>query len=161
MRQQLINCSKPLVQSTPGRPVPAENLHITLAFLGNVDACQQACVERVAESIASPSFEFTLDHSGHWSRSKVLWLAPSEEPEPLTLLADVLSVGARECGLSLDELPYRPHLTLMRKVSGVPENSAVEPLLWSADRFVLVRSVSVPQGVSYEVIREWPLSVGE
>ena len=157
LRQPLDSRSEPLVQATSGRPVPAENSHITLAFLGNVDANQQACVERMAGAISSPSFEFTLDRFGYWSRSKVTWLAPSEVPEPLVLLADALSTGSRKCGLTLDARPYRPHLTLMRKATGVPDKVSIEPLLWSADRFVLVRSVSVPQGVRYEVLREWPL----
>lgn len=157
LRQQLVSRSKPLVQAVRGRPVPAEKLHITLAFLGNVDARQQACVERMAETIVCPSFELVLDHFGHWSRSRVLWLGSHKTPEPLALLADTLSAGARECGLSLDARPYRSHLTLMRKVSRAPENMPAEPLSWSVGRFVLVRSVFVSQGVSYEVVREWRL----
>ena len=157
LRQQLVHRSRPLVQAAHGRPVPAENLHMTLAFLGNVNARQRDCVERMAETIACPSFDLALNCFGHWSRSQVLWFAPRETPEPLTRLVDVLAVGVRECGLSLDARPYRPHLTLARKVSSAPENKFVEPITWPVGHFVLVRSVPVPQGVAYEVVREWPL----
>ena len=157
LRQQLSDRSKHLVQTAHGRPVPAENLHITLAFLGNVDARQRDCVERMAETIACPSFDLALNCFGRWSRSQVLRLAPSETPEPLTRLVDMLAAGARECGLSLDARPYRPHLTLARKVSAASENSPVEPMTWPVGHFVLLRSVPVPQGVVYEVLREWPL----
>lgn len=161
LRQRLARLSKPLTHSSRGRVVPAENLHITLAFLGNVDACQRECVERMADDIACPTFDIVLDHFGYWPRSRVLWFAPSVVPERLTRLADMLAANAGECGLSLDVRPYRPHLSLMRKVPRAPENMDAEPLSWLVDRFVLVRSVSVAQGVSYEVLREWPLSSGE
>lgn len=161
VRQQLASRSAPLVQAVHGRPVPVENLHITLVFLGNVDARQRACVEHMADAIVSPAFELTFDHFGHWSRSRVLWFGSSETPEPLTLLVDRLSVGARGCGLSLDARPYRAHLTLMRKVSRAPEMMPVESLSWPISRFVLMRSVPQPHGVSYELLREWPLNGGD
>jgi 2'-5' RNA ligase len=157
LRQQLASRTQSLVQDVRGRPVAVENLHITLAFLGSVDAHQRACVERMADAVISPAFEFTLDHFGHWSRSRVLWFGAEETPEPLVLLVDTLTAGARECGLSLDSRPYRAHLTLMRKVSRAPEMMPVEPLSWPVSRFVLMRSVFQPHGVSYEVLREWPL----
>ena len=157
LRQQLVHRSKPLVQAAHGRPVPAENLHITLAFLGNVDARQRDCVECMAETIACSSFDLALDSFGHWSRPRVLWFGASETPEPLRLLTESLFAGARECGLSLDARAYSPHLTLMRKVSHAPKKRDIDPISWSVDRFVLVSSVAVPQGVRYEVVRKWPL----
>lgn len=157
LRQQLIACTQPVVQTIRGRPVPAQNLHITLAFLGNVDARQRACVERMAETLASPAFELRLDSIGHWSRSRVLWFAPANVPKALRQLADALVTGAQACGLSLEARAYRPHLTLMRKVLRAPEKITVEPVLWQAQSFVLVRSTPQPQGVLYQVLREWPL----
>lgn len=165
LRQQLVSRSKPLVQTTRGRPVPVERLHITLVFLGDIDASQRECVESMAtgiagnaaEDLAIPPFELTLDRFGYWSRPRVVWFGASDTPEPLALLVDRLAAGARQCGLSIDARPYRAHLTLMRKVSRAPEKTFVEPLPWPVSRFVLVRSVPVPQGVSYEVLREWPL----
>jgi 2'-5' RNA ligase len=164
LRQQLISRSKPLVETVRGRPVSDEKLHITLVFLGDTDTRQRDCLEsmatRVAEEFACLPFKLTLDRFGHWSRSRVLWFGSIETPEPLTLLVDRLSAGARECGLSLDARPYRAHLTLMRKVSRMPEKltaASLDPLSWPVNRFALVRSVPVPQGVYYEVLQEWRL----
>ncbi len=184
-RQRLAHYCKWLIrsknQSLRGRPVPADNLHITLAFLGNIDARQRACVELIAasirEDVSCPTFELRLDQSGHWSRSRVLWLRPSETPESLARLAGRLQSGARQCGLSLDIRPYRPHLTVARKVSmgrfskdkvskdriskdkdpQSVENMCAERLRWAVSSFVLVRSIPLPQGVRYEVLREWQL----
>jgi 2'-5' RNA ligase len=158
LREQIVGCSKPIVQAARGRAVTTENLHITLAFLGNVDVSQRACIEEMAGAIDCPPFDVTLDHSGHWSRSRVLCLMPADSPAPLSQLAEALQSGASACGLSLDDSrAYRPHLTLMRKVAFAPEVSVVEPIHWSVSGFALLRSVPVPQGVRYDVLREWPL----
>lgn len=158
LRQRLVHRSKPIVQAARGRPVPAENLHITLAFLGSVNARQRACVCDMADVIVCPSFELRLDRVGHWPRSRVLWLASGEISQALNQLAADLYSGASACGLSLDDRPYRPHLTLLRKFSAGPEVLAVDPTDWQASDFALLRSVSTREGVQYEVLRRWQLT---
>lgn len=164
LRQRLADCGRPLMEVVQGRPVATENLHITLVFLGDVDVRQRACLEGVAATIAAglagPPFDLRLDQFGHWPRPRVLWLGARETPVPLSLLVERLAAAARECGLSSDTRPYRPHLTLMRKVARVPDGLLGEPfvpLTWSISGFALVRSVARPPGVAYEVLREWSL----
>lgn len=158
VREHIACSSKPIVQVARGRAVPTENFHITLAFLGNVDARQRACIEEMAGAIDCPSFDVTLDRTGHWGRSRVLSLVPGSSPAPLNRLAEALQAGASACGLSLDSRAYRPHLTLMRKVAFAPEVSVVAPIHWPVSGFALLRSVPVPQGVRYEVLHTWRLS---
>ena len=56
--------------------VPAENIHMTLRFLGDVDASQQGALEaRLAEFVFEP-VTLTLDCAGYWSRAGILWLGP-------------------------------------------------------------------------------------
>jgi len=156
-RQQLHRDCKSLLRHAGGRPVSVENLHITLAFLGNVDVQQHRCIETMAEAIRSPTFELNLDKAGHWPRSRALWLAPTQTPEPLSALAAALHAGASDCGLKLDARPFRAHLTLKRKLDRAPRSLDFRPLAWRAESFVLVRSVTFQEGVRYEVLREWPL----
>ena len=157
LRRQLHRHCKSLLRHAGGKPVPIENLHITLAFLGNVDAQQRECIETMAGEIHCPAFDLQLDRVGHWSRSRVLWLGPTHTPEALTNLAADLHAGASACGLKLDARPYRAHLTLKRKLARAPQELDFQPLHWSAQHFVLVRSVTYAQGAEYEVIREWLL----
>ncbi len=141
-----------------GRRVAAENLHLTLAFLGRTDMRQRACVEAMAGAIQCPAFELQLNRSGYWPRPRVLWIAPAEMPGALIRLAADLHAGAGDCGLKLDAGPYRAHVTLMRKLAQPPPRHAnCPPLSWPLDRFVLVRSRRLPQGVKYEVLRAWGL----
>jgi len=160
LRRQLQRNCKSLLRHTGGRPVPAENLHITLAYLGSTSPRQRACVEAMADAIHCPRFSMWLTESGHWSRPRVLWIAPAEMPDPLVRLAAQLHDGAGKCGLRLDSRPYCAHVTLKRKLANIPRNLKFQPVRWDADRFVLVHSISQPAGVRYEVIAEWALGAG-
>jgi len=157
LRQQIKRHCKALLRHAGGRPVSLENMHITLAFLGTVDARQRACVEAMADAIRCPPFSLCLDQAGHWARSRVLWIAPRQAPAALTTLATALSDGARECGLNMELRPYHAHLSLKRKLVRAPQMLDFRPLHWHATHFVLVRSVTWQEGVQYEVVREWPL----
>lgn len=161
LRRQLHRHCKSLLRNAGGRPVPVENLHITLAFLGNVDAQQQRCIEAMADKIICPTFDLQLDRVGHWSRSRVLWLGSTHTPEALATLVAELHAGATACGLKMEARPYHAHLTLKRKLARAPQVLDFQPLHWSVRHFVLVRSVTYAQGVQYEVIREWPLAAAE
>ncbi len=158
LRQQLVQCRDTLAaDSDGGRLVPAENLHLTLAFLGCTDARQRAGVEAMADVIKCSAFELQLNRFGYWPRPQVLWIAPLEMPEALITLATALHIGAEGCGSKLDARPYRAHITLMRKLTQAAQDVDCPPLIWPVDRFVLVRSRALPQGVKYEVLREWGL----
>lgn len=158
VRQEIRRHAKHLLRHSGGRPVVLENLHITLAFLGSVDAAQRQCVERVAEAIALPAFTLQLDQVGYWSRPRVLWLGAHETPDIPMALAKRLAQGCRDCGLSLDRRPFKAHLTLKRKVSQAPPTMEVKPVPWPVESFVLVRSHTRPEGVQYQVVREWRLT---
>jgi 2'-5' RNA ligase len=158
VRQQLRRHAKELLRHSGGRPVTPENLHITLAFLGSVDAVQRQCVEQVAASIVLSPFTLVLDQVGYWSRPRVLWLGAHDTPATPIELANQLSRGCRDCGLSLDRRPFKAHLTLKRKVNQAPPALELKPVSWPVERFALVRSDTRPEGVRYTVVREWGLT---
>ncbi|HHH47595.1 MAG TPA: RNA 2',3'-cyclic phosphodiesterase [Gammaproteobacteria bacterium] len=160
LRRQLTQCRDALAARAGGRPVSAENLHLTLAFLGRTDGRQRACVEAMADALHCPPFALLLNRSGYWPRPRVLWIGPAVMPEALIRLAAALRSGAEGCGLKLDASPYRAHITLLRKLARPAQAAACPPLNWPVDRFVLVRSRTLPEGVEYEVVREWGLGRG-
>ena len=45
----------------------------------------------------------------------------------------------------------------MRKAMRGPTRPDIPPLAWRADSFVLVESLTLPEGVQYRVVRRWPL----
>lgn len=148
----------PLLRSCGGRRVRAGNLHITLAFLGSVDASTQGCLERAADAIAVPSFTLRLDRLGFWRRPRVVWLGTEQAPPELLALASELKKAMLGCGLEPDTRPFRTHLTMLRKAHRTPRVARTPVLEWSVSRFVLVASETRSEGASYTLLRQWPLT---
>ena len=153
-RKAITAVVKQAAQYHQGKLIRTDNLHLTLAFLGNVDEAQRDCVEAVAESISMTAFSLCLEHLGVFQREKVLWLGIKEQPDALVQLAESLGVGARACGIQLDGKGFTPHVSLMRKVNQLHEFE-VESIHWDVNQFCLVQSISHEEGVQYQVVRSW------
>ena len=141
-----------------GRCVAAENIHLTLAFLGSVDAAFRDCAEQAAAAIRASALTLTLELIGCWSHTGILWAGPVRVPEPLSLLVQELTAGLASCGYAPERRPYAAHLTLARKVRRCAPPAAIEALAWEVRRFCLVRSRLDAKGAHYEMVREWELS---
>ena len=145
------SCSKP-------SPVSAENLHLTLLFLGNQpmslipQLSQQAA--RVIENVAIRPFSIQLDRLGLFPKAKVAWIAPSQPPEPLLQLEAQLRRAVAALGISVEERPYRPHVTLLRKATKLHAGT-VTPITLQARALHLYESRSTPDGVRYIQLASW------
>lgn len=96
------------------RWVRAENLHVTLRFLGPVEPARvPELVARVREEVAgTPPFELALGRLESLS-GRVLVLA-LEPRAPLAALAGAVERGVVAAGLPPESRPFRGHLTLGR-----------------------------------------------
>jgi len=141
-----------------GRCISIDNIHITLVFLGQIDMPAKSCAECAAEHIHGKSFKLVLDRLGYWSKPQILWLAPSQIPLELTALYDLMKSRLIKCGVTLDERPYKPHLTLARKVKKPPPRIKIEPLTWHVKQYSLMESRQSPGGgVNYQELACWKL----
>jgi len=140
------------------RRVPEENLHVTLAFLGEVGPEARVCLEEAAGDIAGEAFTLSMDRLGFRPGRNMLWAFPARTPEALERLADDLGAALEACGLERDKRPFRAHMTLARKAQRMPRQRAIDPVHWRVERFVLVASELGPQGSAYSLLREWPLA---
>lgn len=128
---------------TSGRPVPADNFHLTLMFLGDVGVSQLPALFDAAASITTPhaNLRIRLDRLDAWRRSNVLLLTSSEPLLPLQRLVYDLQQAMLALGFMPDTREYRPHLTLVRDYrGGVPEASDAPEFLLSARHFTLYES---------------------
>ena len=142
-----------------GRAVNADNLHITLAFLGSTPAQRQACIEAALDGVVVPRFSLQLDRLGFWRKPQVLWVGSDRSPPSLQALVDGVSRTVTQCGCRLDSRPFQIHLTLFRKVRTPPrELPVVEPIQWSVESFALVESITAASGVCYKALKTWALS---
>lgn len=132
--------------------MPTRNLHVTLAFLGNVPAERFDAVVQAAGGLQLVPLTLTLDRFGYFPAPRVLWIGPAETPEPLRgLVRDLWSALAR-VGLSPDFKPFHAHMTIARKVQTPPELPAPSPVHWLIDDFSLVESETDPRGSRYQVV---------
>ena len=135
-----------------GRFVMHRNLHITLVFLGSVAEEESQCVLAGARHINLAPVTLTLDILGWWQRPQVIWLAPQKTPDALMLLADQLKALAGKCAIKTDVRPFYPHATLVRKARKRVVLPEIAPIFWQVRDYCLVRSDTLPEGASYEVI---------
>lgn len=149
---------KPMLSTQKGRLTHPEDWHLTLVFLGNVAVERLPCIHKAAEQIDGQSFELYLDRIGYWSRSRILWAAPSTTPTELIQLVTRLQQQLAGCGFEPEQRPYAPHLTLARHTKPVTERSLSQPIAWEAKTFALVATHPPGKIPRYRVLRDWILS---
>jgi 2'-5' RNA ligase len=138
------------------RLVPCENYHLTLAFVGEVSDAQAASLRTIG-SLEVPAFTVRFDTYEHWLGAEVAVLAASECPPALHELQCKLRGALTHRDLAADPRPFRPHVTIARKVVQAPVQQAMSGFLWTVATFQLVRSVRSNQGSTYTVLDHWSL----
>lgn len=142
-----------------GRLQRADQLHVTLEFLGNVPESRLAAVLEVgaAASGSLAPFDVVLDRIEYWRRPQVLCMAASSIPQPLQALVQSLRSELVARGFQAEQRPFKAHLTLARKVRHPPPTVALEPLVWPAREFSLVESTTDPAGSRYQRLATWTI----
>jgi 2'-5' RNA ligase len=100
------------------RWVPAQNMHLTLKFLGDIATSHVEFIRQLIAQEAASHQEFELQISGLGSfpssrRPSILWAGLHSPPE-LASLQKSIEAGALRLGYEKEERPFSPHLTLGR-----------------------------------------------
>lgn len=141
-----------------GKVVRAQNLHLTLAFLGSVASVAVPRLTDAVASICQEPFDLILDRAGCWPQSGVGWLRPSQVPHALVALHDRLIAVVTALGVDVDSRRYSPHVTVLRRARcQMPAIEMPTPVRWSAQSFALLESKSSNGGVEYIELASWPL----
>ncbi len=159
LQQQIIHWRAAHFSDDAGRPVAAANLHMTLAFLGDVSAEKQRALCALAGRIRQPGFTLRLDDAGQWLRSRVVWLGTRQPPRGLLQLANMLRAQAARSGCYQSPQPFHPHVTLLRDASSAV---AIPPpgFSWSlpVTEFALFHSAFSRGKTRYTELARWPLA---
>ena len=143
------------------RRVPAENFHLTLAFLGSVPVARVAEVEAVGAQCArklhprEPAIEIVLDAIEHWKKPQVLVATASVTPPAATALAETLKRALIEQGFTPDLKPFRVHATVARKVRRIAGEPHLDPVRWRFDSVQLIESKTAAAGSAYRRVAGW------
>lgn len=154
-----------LLPQSAGRLVPAVDLHVTLCFLAEVEARDMDPLVAAATTVRPALLQLELTDADWWPRSQVLCLVP-EPAAPavreLAALAEQLRAVAATAGVVPDDKPFRPHVTVARKVAagatraGLWPQRLQQPLRFTANGFALLRSTGRGDGPRYAVHHAWP-----
>jgi 2'-5' RNA ligase len=112
---------------------------------------------REAAKVRGAPFALDFDHAGAFRGAGVAWLAPREAPAALLDLVAQLRDISRRCGVATEDRPYRPHLTIARRLRRRPRRAAVPPIRWQINSFCLVTSEPGESTSEYRVRHAWPL----
>ena len=98
------------------RWVPLEQLHLTLRFIGDADDAMFAAIKGALAGVKCPPFDLALEGVGHFppgKRARVLWVG-MEHNETLLRLAKEVELALETAGVSPEDRPFSPHITLAR-----------------------------------------------
>lgn len=151
-----------------GRPMGRDTLHLTLAFIGDVAADLLPQLLEVGRQLAGQTafpLEFSLDRFGYWRHNRILWTGCTGAVPALQTLAADLAAALRQRGFALEQRPYLPHVTLVRRAAraeaaelwAAARNAAPRPLQWQAREMCLLRSRRDAAGAAYETLGRWPV----
>ncbi len=150
------------------RWVPAENLHLTLRFVGEVQRPMAEDIAAALDGLDAPAPSIQLDGVGVFDhgRSGAVWARVGPK-KPLEALHRKIDRAIATCGLEPERRAFIPHITLGRWSRGAVAMDAwkdrfaglsSEPL--RAPRFALYRSTLGADGPSYDPVAYFPLRAG-
>lgn len=135
-----------------GRRTPTENVHITLAFLGRVDAGQFDAIVAAARGVQARRFMLRLDEPGYWTHNHIGWLGATQVPEELKTMVAELRAALVHAGVGFDPKPFVPHVTLVRNARPPKEDwPTLNPVEWPVNGFALVSSERDESGPYYRI----------
>jgi 2'-5' RNA ligase len=148
------------------RWTPAENLHLTVRFIGSVEPDMVDQVAVRLDELQLRGFELELGSVGTFKRgqlARVVWLQVQAGAEQARGLAAQVEAECVRAGLEPEARAFQPHLTLAR---ARPRDGAALPLLpappalppWRAEALVLYSSQLGRAGAVYESLRTIRLS---
>ena len=145
MKDALINAQNEMYDAgVRGNYTPEENLHLTLAFIGEVPAAEP--VLEALSTVSFTPFELMLEGLGSFGD---LWWAGMRPSPPLAALARRVRHALAEGGVPFDRKRFSPHVTLLRKARGDMPGIGIEGAGMTVEAFSLLRSDRGRNGMIY------------
>lgn len=157
VRRALARYRLDLVEACEGRAVSSDTLHLTLVFIGEVAEARVAELAACADRVTALPFGLVLDSAGCFDMARVCWLGCSQPPAALFDLEFALRSEAAQAGFDLDQRPFNPHVTVVRKVILPFKRQQLPGISWPVRSFSLNESVQTESGPAYKILGVWQL----
>lgn len=155
--QSLLDLQGALLAECGGRATRREQLHLTLAFLGETPEERVPALTQILASLPTQFFALRTDRLGSFMPPGIVWAGPSEPNGPLLALKEALDVGLGSAGFPVEARRFRPHVTLLRDARHKPARRTLD-VAWPVTTVTLVQSRQTPGGSHYDVIAARPLT---
>ena len=148
------------------KPVAPENIHLTLRFLGEIEATLMEKIIDLLKLIEFQPFEIRLKGTGAFPSMRkinVIWIGFERGQEELTKISRSLETQLRKLGFPQDKKGFSPHVTIARLRSGRNKDAIADLLYESKEKSYgsmmaqairLKKSILTPQGPIYSTIFE-------
>jgi 2'-5' RNA ligase len=152
--------------------IPAERMHLTVRFIGEVDDGQGGRVrEAFDRPIAVEPFSLTLCGVGTFPKSgtpRVIWLGVTDGREDVLAVEREVTSRLTTLGIGEEARAYSPHLTLarVREPAGLKTARLLDGLTERRigtvriDAITLFQSKLSPKGPTYTPLAHTPLGSG-
>lgn len=154
--------------SIPGaRPVPEEQIHLTLRFIGEVDGSMYKDIRTALAGIESGPLKISIRGTGHFpprGAPRVLW-AGVEPRGDVLILRNKINHHLRLCGVEAERRKYHPHLTIARLKNSsarrvadfLAGNALLESPPFTINQVHLFSSLLTPNGAVHRIEASYPL----
>jgi 2'-5' RNA ligase len=133
-----------------GRAIVDANIHLTLAFVGDVGADRIDVLRGVVDILPREAFLLALDCVGAFRHSDIAWIAPSHVPASLLELQSRLAAALAKNDFEIEQRPFHAHVTLARRCTRNAAKAArAKPIEWRVERVALLASIAGNGGVCY------------
>lgn len=159
-RDALAGLAREVALAAGGRAPRAENLHLTLAFLGSVPQLRLRELEAIGARTAAAAapFVLTLDSVGGFRAAGIAWAGMDAAPAELQRMFEHLRSLLRAAGLPTERRAFAPHVTLARRCLRTLPGGRPAPVAWRVDAIELMASETLPEGPRYRTLSSWPLA---
>jgi 2'-5' RNA ligase len=137
-----------------GKLTAVENIHLTLAFLGEAQADPAVAAAR---EVKARAHELPIDSARYVKRNEMVWVGPEAVPQELASLAAQLRDALVRRQFRLEERPFAAHVTLIRKARRPSSIPPLPELRWPVGEFLLVASKTSSKGSTYTPIERFAL----
>jgi len=153
-RDKLITLQDGLrARSERGNFTLAENLHITLSFLGDSDPRQAVAAKAVIDTLQFAPFAVSIESLGCFRRDRGdLWWAGVAANKPLLGLQRRLTDSLAGVGFEPEKRKYSPHVTLARQVVTDAIPWPIEPFDETVNKIHLMKSERINGKSTYTSI---------
>jgi len=127
-----------------------ENLHLTLAFLGECNARQADAAKASMDSLQFAPLSITIERTGNFRGG--LWWAGVKLTPQLSELQRALFDALKKQGFALESRKFSPHITLGRNILTDAPPWEIEPFGETAGAIDLMKSERVNGKLTYTKI---------